>query len=151
MMQIKIGREKTQTWNFVQNREPRWVDPVNELEEGLYGFELIKDRKLCISEGYKLVNRSFKAGTKLKDKLRIYASGSFNKGGAASRNRISTAEYFWFKTKPQRTWNDNDIVNELKEKRIQKNRSNDIDKMNIALDNNYKLNIKRGFVGLAYN
>ena len=155
MMQINIGKGRTQQWNFVQNREPRWGDPVNELEEGRYGFELIKDRKLCITEGYKLVTRSFKAGTQLKDKLRIYASGSFNRGGSASKNRISTAEYFWYKTKNQRTWNDNDIVKELAEKHIQKNRSKDIDKMNIALSDSYDLNIRpnfgNGFVGLAYN
>jgi hypothetical protein len=153
MMQIKIGKGRTQQWNFVQNRKPRWGDPVNELEEGLYGFELIKDRKLCISEGYKIVSNSFQPGLKLKDKLRIYASGSEKKGGKASRERMDMANYFWNTEKYKKyvIWNDNDIVNELTENRIQKNRSNDIDKMNIALDNDYKLNIKRGFVGLAYN
>lgn len=138
MLQMNIGKGRTQAWNFVQHREPKWGDLKEEIRKGYLGTQLIEDRKLCFSEGLNLITRSFKAGTKLEDKLRIFASGKFKVSNpakqknieSASKNRISTGEYLWTKNNKEITWKDNDIISLLKERKVQIKRQQDLDKMN---------------------
>jgi len=97
MMQIKVGKGKTLPWNTKHDRPIRWNDPESEIFRGYTGPELIADRKLCISEGLRILRLSFGQCSKLpiQDRLRSYASGNCQEGEAASHNRMNTA-MGWF-------------------------------------------------------
>jgi hypothetical protein len=100
LMQIKVGNGKTMPWNIVHDRPKRWNDPPEEVFNGYTGEELVHDRKLCISEGLKILRLSFGQCSKLpmEDRLRSYASGSCEKGEDASRNRMRQAMNWFAKT-----------------------------------------------------
>lgn len=124
MMQIMAGKApaKTRAWNKVYDRPPQWGDPPEEIEEGVTGPDLVNNRQLCFYEGLKIARWSFsRCGGGIYDKLKVYASGSCDKGAAASRRRIFTAERFWTQSKDQRTWSDDDIVSFVQRKRLDDN------------------------------
>jgi len=99
MMQIKVGAGRTMPWNTVWDRPIKWNDREEEIFRGYTGDELIQDRKLCISEGLKILRLSFGQCGKLpiEDRLRSYASGNCEEGAAASHNRMNTAINWFFK------------------------------------------------------
>lgn len=114
LMQIRAGKfpSKTRPWNFIYDRPPQWGDHKEDIENGFTGQELVNNRKLCFYEGLKMIRWSYaRCGQKPGEKLKVYASGSCDKGGEASKRRIFLAERFWQKSKDQRDWNDEDIVN----------------------------------------
>lgn len=97
MMQLYVGAGRTMRWNVVHDRPVKWNDPVSEIRDGYTGDEILQDRKLCFREGIKVLQLSFGGtrGMSLDDRLRIYASGSPDKGALASRNRMRLA-MSWF-------------------------------------------------------
>lgn len=114
MMQIQVGAGRTAPWNKVKKRFAKgtyktvvtegvptrvWSgpDPKEEIEDGWTGPELVKDRKKCITAGFRIVSASFGAtnGLPLLDRLRVYASGSRTLGGEESAKRVGKAVR-WF-------------------------------------------------------
>jgi len=114
MMQIKVGKGRTMPWNIVHNRPPKWNDPAEEVFKGYTGEELIQDRKLCISEGLKILRLSFGQCSKLplEDRLRSYASGNCDDGAAASHNRMNTAMN-WFNKSYSKELSDEKVMASL--------------------------------------
>jgi hypothetical protein len=113
MMQIKAGKapSKTRSWNVKYDRPPQWGDSPADIEQGFTGQQLVDDRKLCFYEGLKMIRWSYsRCGSNPGGKLKVYASGSCDKGGEASKRRVFTAERYWQKSQDQRTWADDDIV-----------------------------------------
>lgn len=112
-MQILIGTGRTKSWNTKYDRPALPNDPEDQVREGYSGEELIADRKLCISEGLKIVRQSFYAcgNVPIQERLRSYASGSCEKGLQASKNRVNTALFFYGKFK--RDFTDDQVVNEV--------------------------------------
>jgi hypothetical protein len=111
-MQINIGAGKTMKWNVKHDRPVEWNDDPADVFDGYTGEELIANRKLCISEGLKILRISFGStkGLPLDERLRVYASGDRNKGAEASRNRMRTAMMFFQKTAKTREFTDNDVM-----------------------------------------
>jgi len=100
LMQVKIEDERTMRWNQVEDRPVAWNDPKDEIFEGRTGEEMVQDRQICIREGLKILQISF-GGTKgmpIDDRLRIYASGSRDKGALASKNRMRKAMQWYAKS-----------------------------------------------------
>lgn len=98
MMQINVGKSRTQKWNKVQNRFALPNDPATELEEGSSAAELLADRKKCIRHGLRLIRLSFASCGRMpqKDWLRVYASGSCSGGEKESASRMGVA-MSWYK------------------------------------------------------
>jgi hypothetical protein len=120
MMQIMAGKHpsKTLPWNFVQDRPPQYGDSPDEIEEGVTGQELADNRRLCFYEGLKMVRWSYsRCGSNPFDKLKVYASGSCDKGASASKRRVFTAERYWLKSKKRRTWVDAEIIDIFRRKK----------------------------------
>lgn len=62
--------------------------------KGYGGEDLVRDRKSCFRVGLAIIRTSFNscgAGTDVKDKLKVYASGSCDKGQKESRLRMGLA------------------------------------------------------------
>jgi len=100
LMQLYIGGGRTLKWNIAHNRPVMWNDPPEEISEGFTDEEVIQNRRLCIREGLNVLHVSF-GGTKgmpIDDRLRIYASGSKDKGALASKNRMRKAMQWYAKT-----------------------------------------------------
>lgn len=112
LMQIKIDQEggRTLPWNKVKNRRPLWGDLPEDIEQGYTGEELIADRKVCIREGMKILRTSFSScrHLPLNERLRQYASGSCEKGGDASKNRMNGAI----------RWYDKSFKNQFKDQQV---------------------------------
>jgi len=79
-------------------------------EEGWGGQDLVADRKKCFHAALAVLRSSFASCGKsaLQDKLRVYASGSCERGEAESRRRMSLAN-FWM-TKKMPPFNDDDVM-----------------------------------------
>jgi hypothetical protein len=100
LMQIFVDEGRTMRWNTVENRPVKWNDPTADISNGYTGDEILSDRQICIREGMKVLLVSF-GGTKgmpLDERLRIYASGSRDKGAESSRNRMRTAMQWYAKS-----------------------------------------------------
>jgi hypothetical protein len=113
MMQIKAGKvpSKTRSGNIKYDRPPQFGDSPEDIESGFTGQDLVDNRQLCFYEGLKMIRWSYsRCGKDPNGKLRVYASGSCDRGGEASKRRVFTAEKFWQNSRDQRTWNDDDIV-----------------------------------------
>jgi hypothetical protein len=125
LMQLRIGTGKTQKWNVAKNRRPYWGDSEDEMHPGYTGQELIADRKLCLSEGHKLVWASFKSceDRPLEDRLTAYAVGfckdqkddpvkqkKLEDGLIKSRIRMRSGVGWYEQVRYQRTWKDADIM-----------------------------------------
>lgn len=113
LMQLNIGTGRTPAWNVVENRMPTDTDPESDVFPGYTGPELVSERTACISEGLKVVRRSFNScrNLPLDLKLSAYASGSCSKGGDKSRQRVGTGMR-WY-TNSLRTFDDADLVQEV--------------------------------------
>jgi len=84
MMQIHLGKK-----NRVENGQVV-LDSAAMTPQGWNGRQLIEDRRKCVAAGLTVIQRSFKACHRLpfNQKLRVYASGSVDKGGEASASRM---------------------------------------------------------------
>jgi len=116
MMQIKIDDDRTPKWNYVKDRAVNWGDPKEEIREGYTGEELVTDRKLCITEGLRVLRSSFASCRRLplEDRLRQYASGSCDRGAAASHNRVNKAMQ-WYAQTYKGEFTDAGIMSEMKD------------------------------------
>jgi len=102
MMQLNIGKGRTFPWNTVKNRAPTYGDPPDEIVQGWNQTEVLGDRTKCIRAGYRIIKVSFGASSGLPalDWLRVYASGSTDKGSAESRSRMGLALKYFGEHKP---------------------------------------------------
>ncbi len=116
LMQLRIGNGKTMRWDTVRGRPAAIGAHSEDVFEGYKGEDLVSDRKLCISEGLKVLAVSFGGtyGLPLEDRLRVYASGSRDKGSDASHNRMNLAVK-WFNKYPYKTIKDAEVMQELLE------------------------------------
>lgn len=112
-MQILIGNGRTKAWNTVFDRPAMPKDPEDQIQQGYTGEEMIANRKLCISEGLKIIKQSFYAcgNVPIQERLRSYASGSCEKGLKASKDRMNTALFFYSKFK--RDFKEEDVVSQV--------------------------------------
>lgn len=72
----------------------------NKPNEGWSGTDLVQDRQKCFHAALAVIRSSFAATSKLplEDRLKVYASGSVDKGEEASRRRMGLAMR-WMATK----------------------------------------------------
>jgi hypothetical protein len=112
LMQHNIGTGRTLPWNTKHNRAPKWGDPPEEIHPGYTGPELIADRKLCISEGVKVLRLSMGVCRKLPldQRLRSYASGTCEKGGKQSAVRMGTALRWFYRSRSKRNFVDSEVT-----------------------------------------
>ena len=146
MMQIRAGKSpsRTRSWNVKYDRPPQYGDSPDDIEKGFTGQELVDDRKLCFYEGLKMLRWSYsRCGKDPNGKIKVYASGSCDKGGEASKNRVSTAEKYWKSSQDQRSWNDADIVS-IVQKAL-------FDQRMVAMMNNPILPIAQPIKSLTFN
>jgi hypothetical protein len=73
---------------------------TNNPDEGWSGTDLVQDRKKCFQAALAVIRSSFGAtrNLPLEDRLKVYASGSVDKGEEASRRRMGLA-IRWMSTK----------------------------------------------------
>lgn len=105
LMQLNIGKNKTGAWNTKLGRFAWPSDPVEDVVEGWTAKELLADRTKCIRAGYRVLRMSF-AGTRhlpTTEWLRIYASGSADKGSQASKTRMGLALKYYAEHQPDFT------------------------------------------------
>lgn len=113
LMQLNVGSGRTIKWNTKHDRPPRWGDDPADIFEGHTGEELVKDRKICIREGLKILRLSFSScrGLPLDQRLRVYGSGSCEKGSKGSAVRMGTAiRWFQNSSVQRREFKDSDIM-----------------------------------------
>lgn len=110
LMQVKVGDKRTADWNVRFDRAAQPSDPPEEVRPGYTGEDLVHNRKLCLSEGLKIVRGSFGAcrSLPLNERLSSYASGSCDKGREASKTRMNTGIQ-WFYNYP-RLFKDADLL-----------------------------------------
>jgi len=115
LMQIMLGKGRTQSWNIKLNRPAKASDPAEDVRLGYTGPELINNRYLCISEGARIVRKSFGScrHQPLEYRLSAYASGSCDKGQDKSRQRVTTGMAWFRNSKDLRTFKDADLVQEV--------------------------------------
>lgn len=116
LMQLKVGQNRTIPWNFVEDRVPRWNDPKTDIFQGYYGFELVTERRLCLSEGLKLMGASMRACRKLplNQRLAGYVIGSCSnpEGYPGSEDRFAKA-FRWFNARKKNMgFKDSDVLAE---------------------------------------
>jgi hypothetical protein len=72
----------------------------NKSDEGWSGTDLVQDRQKCFRAALAIIRSSFGATSSLplEDRLKVYASGSLDKGEEASRRRMGLAMR-WMATK----------------------------------------------------
>lgn len=114
LMQLNVGKGKTTPWNEVKNRRARPADPESEIHTGWTGEELVTDRTRCIRAGMRVIRSSFLSCRRLGrlEWLRVYASGSTEKGSSHSRQRMGVAIRWFDRNRP--TFKDTDIIEMLK-------------------------------------
>lgn len=110
LMQVNVGRGRTFSWNVVKNKPALPADPTEEVAQGWTGAELLADRKNCIRAGYRIIRVSFGSGGGLPptEWLRVYASGSREKGSRESRRRMGLALRYFGEHRPG--FNDADLI-----------------------------------------
>lgn len=83
---------------------------TTKADEGWGGEDLVSDRKKCFHAALAVLRTSFASCgmTPLQDKLKVYASGSCDKGETESRRRMGLA-LRWMQTKAP-TFKDADVV-----------------------------------------
>lgn len=121
LMQLNIGSNRTASWNVVKKRFALPADPADQVREGFTGPELVLDRTVCISEGYKALKGSFGACRKLplEHRLASYASGSCDKGWQKSSERIGSGIRWFARTRADRVFKDADVVAEIAAQKTQ--------------------------------
>lgn len=114
LMQIKIGDGRTASWNTRLNRVATPMDDPEDVRPGYSGEELVHDRKLCFSEGLKVVRGSFGVchDLPLAERLSSYASGSCDKGRDASKKRVNTGIRWFYNS--QRFFKDEELIDSEK-------------------------------------
>ncbi len=110
LMQINVGKGRTNTWNTVTNKFASPNDKAEEVELGWNASELLGDRKKCFRAAHRIMRRSIASCSRLGplEALRSYASGSCEEGSDASRRRMSVAVR-WFSAHTP-TFKNNDIL-----------------------------------------
>jgi hypothetical protein len=123
LMQLNVGAGRTIKWNTKHDRPPRWGDDPADIFEGHKGEELVNNRKLCIQEGLKVLRVSFSScrgkGLPLNQRLRVYASGSCERGAQGSAGRMNTAIRWFQNTRDKRRLFKDSEVMQLVEARLQ--------------------------------
>lgn len=103
MLQIDIGKGRTQAWNQTKHRFVYKGDAATDvIIPGFTGDELIADRKKCLLTAYRMMRVSFQACYKLpvEDRLALYASGTCDLGHKASEIRMKLAKTWFTQHKP---------------------------------------------------
>jgi hypothetical protein len=97
LTQQNVGKGKTIAWNPTKNRYAKYGDPVEEVEQGWTGVELVTDRKKCLRVALRGIRASFRScqSYPLVERLRSYGSGTCEKGKDASISRMAFA-IKWF-------------------------------------------------------
>lgn len=113
LMQLNVGTGRTLPWNTKYDRLARPADPPEEIHTGWTGQELVDDRQKCIRAGLRVVRSSFLSCRRLGrlEWLRVYASGSTEKGSSHSRQRMGLAIRWFDQNRP--TFKDVEIVEML--------------------------------------
>jgi hypothetical protein len=107
LLQIDVGKGRTQAWNQTKHRFKYKGDPSTDvIIPGFTGDELIADRKNCLLTAYRYMRVSFQACSALpvEERLALYASGSCDRGHDASAIRMKYAKTWYSKHAP--TFND---------------------------------------------
>ncbi len=115
LMQVQVGGGRTTSWNRVKNRFALPSDPKDDVVAGWSGPDMVQERKKCIEAGLRLVRTSFGACSShpLLERLRVYTSGSCDKGGKESASRVGKAVN-WYTLHPA-PWRDVDVMTALSE------------------------------------
>ena len=96
MMQINLGKR-------YEMIDGKLVDTsVLATDEGWSGRELLADRRKCIAAGLNILRKSFRAcpGLPFSQKLRVYATGSCEKGADLSSLRMAKIAKYYSENKP---------------------------------------------------
>jgi hypothetical protein len=115
LMQLHIGVGRTAPWNWRLNRPAMPTDLLDDVQPGFSGPELVSNRKVCITEGLKVVRGSFAACKKLplEHRLSAYASGSCDKGREKSKERVNTGIKWFSTSRSLRLFTDVDVSTEI--------------------------------------
>ncbi len=113
LMQIQTGTGRTWAWNAAKGRFAVPTDPPGDVVSGWTGEELANDRKKCVLAGLRIMKMSFDACASMpvKDRLRVYASGSCERGARESNHRVGLAMR-WYAAHPSPA-NDEAVLAEL--------------------------------------
>lgn len=119
LLQLNVGNGRSIKWNTKEDRLPRAGDKPEDIHPGFTGLEMVQDRKKCIVAGLRSLRVSFSScpGLGIDQKLRVYGSGSCEKGAKESAVRMNAAIRFWDRSKDKRTWKDADVVKEVGSKK----------------------------------
>lgn len=101
-------------------------------DEGWSGTDLVQDRKKCFYAALAIIRSSFAATSSLplEDRLKVYASGSLDKGEEASRRRMGLAMR-WMTVKAP-NFRDADVLQWVESQQDQDNQPSGID-MNLPV------------------
>jgi len=108
LMQMNVGKGRAWKnaggWNVKHDRPWRYGDKAEDLVDGASGPEMVEDRRKCFTEGLRLIRISFRScrSYPLKERLRVYASGSCKYGAKGSRIRMSAAIKFFDNSRVER-------------------------------------------------
>jgi len=108
LMQMNVGKGRAWKdaggWNVKHERPWRYGDKAEDIVEGASGPEMVEDRRKCFTEGLRLIRISFRScrSYPLKERLRVYASGSCKYGAKGSRIRMGAAIKFFDNSREQR-------------------------------------------------
>jgi len=108
LMQMNVGKGRAWKdaggWNIKHDRPWRYGDKAEDIVVGASGPEMVKDRRKCFTEGLRLIRISFRScrSYPLKERLRVYASGSCKYGAKGSRIRMSAAIKFFDNSREER-------------------------------------------------
>lgn len=108
LMQMNVGKGRTWKdaggWNIKHDRPWRYGDKAEDIVLGSTGPEMVEDRRKCFTEGLRLIRISFRScrNYPLKERLRVYASGSCKSGAKGSRIRMTAAIKFFDQTRAER-------------------------------------------------
>lgn len=96
-------------------------------DEGWSGTDLVEDRQKCFHAALAVIRSSFAATAKLplEDRLKVYASGSLDRGEEASHRRMGLAMR-WMATKPP-NFRDSEVFQWIESQQDEDNPSRGID------------------------
>jgi hypothetical protein len=116
LMQVKVGRGRTATWNVVKDREAWPGDPEAHLVRGYTGAEMVADRKKCIVAALRVARWSMRRKCPhlpVKERLRGYMSGNCDEGGFGSRRRMGSALSWYSRTRGAFLFSDAHVRREM--------------------------------------
>lgn len=109
MMQMQMGKldengKTTTRMALTSDGKVEWISDPKDIRypQSLGGEDFVRDRKLCFKAALHMVRMSFGACGQVKpeERLKVYASGSCDKGEHESYVRMSRAA-IWFKDRPK--------------------------------------------------